>query len=242
MRCRLFTLAIVSLLLLPSVRAAADWIDFEDLFLPPKSYYNGSDGAGGFLSQGAIFNNDYNTKYQSWRGWAYSNTTDVQTPSFLNQYSAFALPNGGGDGSANYGVAFNYAMGDAYVILPEGTRPTSARITNTTYAALTMLLGDPFAKKFGGPTGTDPDWFVLSIYGVDEEFNLTGWTYFVLADYTFEDSRLDYIVAEWTTVDLTPLGNARYLLFDLNSSDVGKFGMNTPAYFALDNLRVEPRR
>ena len=33
---------------------------------------------------------------------------------------------------------------------------------------------------------------------------------------------------------------ARQLTFTLESSDNGPFGMNTPAYFALDNLTVVP--
>ncbi len=241
LRVLLFACVMTCPLVAPS-RVAADFIDFEDLVLPPNSFWNGSGGEGGFLSRGAFFNNDYNQMFQSWRGWSYSNKTDVQTPGLVNQYSAFAWPNGGGDGSPNYAVAFNFAIGDAYVVLPENTRPESVRITNTTYAALSMLYGDAFAKRFGGDTGTDPDYFVVTIYGVDEQFNVTGWVNFFLADYTSDDSSLDYVVYDWTTVGLTPLGNARYLLFDLNSSDVGMFGMNTPAYFALDNLRVEPRR
>ena len=35
------------------------------------------------------------------------------------------------------------------------------------YAALAMLQGDAFSKKFGGPDGTDADWFLLTIEGFD---------------------------------------------------------------------------
>jgi hypothetical protein len=41
-------------------------------------------------------------------------------------------------------------------------------------------------------------------------------------------------------VDLTLLGAATRLTFGLSSSDNGPFGMNTPAYFALDSLTVTP--
>src|SRR5438874_4964536 len=78
--------------------ASADLItiDFGDLVLDPESYYNGADGAGGFVSGGAFFNNKYNAQYGVWSGWAYSNQTDVTTPGFMNQYSAYNLPHGGG--------------------------------------------------------------------------------------------------------------------------------------------------
>ena len=241
MRSMTAALAIAAGMFVVPALAQADTIDFEDLFLKPESFYNGSDGAGGFVSGGAFFNNRYDQRFRTWSGWSYSNKTDIWTPGFGNQYSAFAWPSGGGDGSANYAVAFNFAIGDALVVLPPGARPTSFRVANTAYAFWSMLLGDAFAKRFGGESGNDPDWFRLTIFGIDEELNLTGWVDFLLADYTFEDNSRDYIIFSWTTVDLTPLGNARYLLFDLNSSDVGQFGMNTPAYFAMDNLTWESR-
>src|SRR5262249_30519839 len=100
--------------------------------------------------------------------------------------------------------------------------------------------GDMFSKKFGGPDGTDPDYFLLTIYGLDAAGNPTGSVDFLLADYTFQDPNLNYIISAWTTVDLTPLGNAVLLQFNLISSDIGPFGMNTPSYFALDNLVVTP--
>jgi hypothetical protein len=137
-------------------------------------------------------------------------------------------------------VAFGSQIGTAYILLPDGTTPSSVRVTNTTYAALSMRDGDMFAKKFGGPDGTDPDFFVLTIHGVDANGNATGSVDFFLADYRFQDPSLNYIVSSWTTVDLTPLGNAASLTFELSSSDIGPFGMNTPAYFAIDNLVVMP--
>ena len=48
----------------------------------------------------------------------------------------------------------------------------------------------------------------------------------------------DFILSQWTTMDLSPLGSPTRLAFSLSSSDNGPFGMNTPAYFALDNLAV----
>jgi len=95
-------------------------------------------------------------------------------------------------------------------------------------------------KKFGGATGDDPDWFLLTITGKDSSDAVTGTVDFYLADYRFDDNSLDYIVDEWTWVDLTSLGGATKLEFDLDSSDVGTWGMNTPAYFAMDDLHSVP--
>ena len=65
---------------------------------------------------------------------------------------------------------------------------------------------------------------------------MTGTVDFYLADYRFENNGDDYLIQDWTWVDLTGLGAATQLEFDLDSSDVGQFGMNTPAYFAIDDI------
>jgi hypothetical protein len=231
----------VAVLCVPSLANAQRVVGFEDIPLAPESYYNGSDGGGCIMSGGLHFNNVYDPTFGTWSGWSVSNVTDVVTPGFGNQYAAYHLPNGGGDQSSNFAVAFNFSEGDAMIDLPRGRLPRSLRITNTTYTALSMKHGDAFAKKFGGPSGTDPDFFHLTIRGLDKFGNVSGTVSFYLADYRFENNAQDYIIDEWTAVNLVPLGNAKRLVFELTSSDNHPdFGMNTPAYFAIDNLVTRP--
>jgi hypothetical protein len=65
---------------------------------------------------------------------------------------------------------------------------------------------------------------------------------FYLADYQFTSNCYDYILHEWTWVDLTPLGDiVKTLHFELSSSDIGAWGMNTPSYFAIDNLQYSTK-
>ncbi|QZT38126.1 DUF4465 domain-containing protein [Halosquirtibacter xylanolyticus] len=103
-----------------------------------------------------------------------------------------------------------------------------------------MEEGDSFAKKFGGDQGTDPDWFLLTAEGVDEKGDLISTTSFYLADFRFKDDTKDYIVKDWQWFDLTSLGEVAKVRFKVTSSDVGGYGMNTPAYFCIDNID-EPR-
>jgi len=210
--------------------------DFEDLALSPESFYNGADGAGGFSSGGAFFSNNYNSDWNSWDGFAYSNVTDNQTPGYGNQYSA--ITGQGVDGSSNYAVGYIGLTTPPTVTFPEPTVVSGLYVTNTTYAYFTMLLGDPFAKKFGGEAHNDPDWFLMTITGKDGEGNVLGTVEFYLADYRFQDNSKDYIVNQWKWVDLAVLGQVKALTFALSSSDVGAFGMNTPAYFAVDNVNA----
>jgi hypothetical protein len=221
------------------------------LSLTPESYWNGSDGSGGFQSGPAWFNNNYTDwggGYYSWDGWAYSNMTDTTTPGYTNQYSAIT---GGGFNSNNYGiscVSLDFMSG-TYEPIPtsltftdgaDGYMVAGAYFTNTTYAYLSMKYGDVFAKKFGGPSGNDPDWFLLTIIGKDAWGTETGTVKFYLADYRFADNSQDYIVNTWEYVDLSSLGLVKSLEFSLSSSDAGSFGMNTPAYFAMDDLNCIP--
>lgn len=226
-------------------------IDFSDVNLstpPAQSYagpgggvfYNGSDGAGGFTSRGASFVNYYNSGWGSWSGWAYSTTADSVTGGFTNQYSAY--PGTTAPGAA-YGIAYVSSYDGATTIeLPVGIdTPLSLTLANTTYAYESMLNGDGFAKKFGGATGDDADWFLLTITGRDAFGSSLGNVEVYLADYRFENNDLDYILTGWTDVDLSDLGmGVRTLEFTLSSSDTGDFGMNTPSYFALAGITAVP--
>jgi hypothetical protein len=248
---RLCTALLIVLLAAP---VAAATIDFEDLGanLPISGnyYYDGCNAAGpptAFSSQGATFNNETATFGSScfWQGWAYSQTTDVTTPGFANQYSAIA--GSGAGSSATYGVAFT---GGEVGAQGPVSRITFAQevdlaglgvaLTNTTYATLSMRDGDGFAKKFGGASGTDPDYFLLTITGRDASNAITGSVEFALADYRFADDALDYIVTQWTFVDLSGLGSVAALEFSLDSSDQSFGFLNTPSYFALDDLLSVP--
>ncbi|MFA9480126.1 DUF4465 domain-containing protein [Phycisphaerales bacterium AB-hyl4] len=204
-------------------------IDYSDLTLSADSYYNGSDQAGGFTSQGVHFSNDYNAAWQSWSGFAYSNVDDTETESIGSQYAAFT-------GSAQSGDIYAVGYGSSAVVsLPIATTVSGAYFTNTTYAAMSMIEGDAFAKQF---TAEDEDWFRLTVYGLDAGGNNVGSVDLYLADFRASDPEDHYILETWEWADLTSLGEVSALTFSFASSDVGDFGMNTPAYFAMDGLTL----
>lgn len=216
----------------------------------PEYFYDGhsahADGEETDFSSGlATFNNDFSDFGGGccWSGWAYSQTTDTTTPGFANQYSAIA--GSGVHGSDSYGVSYTTGapsgQGDvSRIAFGADVSVLGAWFTNTTYAALAMRDGDAFSKQFGGASGSDPDFFRLSVTGLDALGQATGSVVIDLADYTFANDDLDYIVMDWLWVDLSSLGDVRALAFELTSSDVGDFGLNTPAYFAMDGLVFTP--
>jgi hypothetical protein len=235
-------------------------IDFEDLTLPgANTFVNGSAAVvspataanSTFTSHGATFNNHYDTSFGGfWFGWSYSNVVNNVTPGPANQYAAYLL--NGGNGSPTYAVASVDTFGGVVptIDLPAGRRPVSMQLTNTTYAARIVLFGeDPnhFARQFDV---AHQDIFTLTIRGLDALGALTGTVVVNLADYRVPGSVAQpNVITGWTTVDLTPLGNATKLTFAMDSTDhfidnstnpPTDYGMNTPAYFALDNLTLVP--
>jgi hypothetical protein len=218
-----------------------DLATLDDLTLPAESHFTAdATGLQSFASGEATFLHYYDNSYgmDYWEGFTYTDETDTTTADYTNQYSA--IPGGGQGGSANYAVGYTAGFTAAAEIwFPDsvtGVTLGGVYVTNTTYAYLSMRDGDAYAKQFGGPDGTDPDWFRLTITGLDADGSTLSDVVFYLADFRSDDPAEDYLVDEWTFVDLSTLGPVHGLRFALDSSDVGEYGMNTPAYFALDTL------
>lgn len=197
------------------------------------SYEDGANLSGSFSSGPLTLPNAYDSGF--WSGWSYSTITDNTTPGFTNQFSAF--PGSGSGGSSTYVVGYGY--GGPTIPIPAGYMISSVDVANTTYAALSMRDGDMFAKKFGGAGGDDPDFFRLTFTGYAGG-GAIGSVTVDLADFTFADNSLDYILDGWLQVDLSPLAAAEELELSFASSDIGTFGINTPLYVAMDNVVLAP--
>jgi hypothetical protein len=243
MKKQLQHLAIVASLALVSSNASAQTTaDLENVTLASNSYWNGAttnptvSTNGNFSSGNVIFPNTYNGAYGGYweSGWSYSNMKDSTTAGYTNEYSARTAV--GYANSANYVVA----MGGAklkFNLTAQGKQMAGCYVTNGTFAALSMKNGDSFAKKFGGSTGSDPDWFKLKIQKyLGGVLSPNDSVVFYLADFRFANNTQDYIVNTWQYVNLTSLGNVDSLVFNLTSSDNGTYGMNTPNFFCLDNF------
>ncbi|MCT4583164.1 MAG: DUF4465 domain-containing protein [Flavobacteriales bacterium] len=222
-------------------------VDFESVSLAPESAWDGSDLSGTpnsdttaydstfVFTGGLTMNNQWNSQYGYLSdGWVFSNKTDDTTQQLAGAYHSYA--GGGANNSSNYAVS--YIGGGQIIQLENNTEATftSIDVTNNNYAALSMLNGDNLAKKFGGTTGDDEDWFLLDIIGYTANGNVVDTIKFYLADYRFSDNSQDYIIKDWTSVDLSSLGAINKIRFELSSTDNGQFGMNTPAYLAIDNV------
>jgi MYXO-CTERM domain-containing protein len=229
--------ALAAAFIIAPVAHAGQVVTFEDFGLPAHSFDNNAGVGGQFVIDGVSFNNAYDATFGVWSGWAISSMTDTTTPGFTNQYSA--IPGSGAGGSQTYAVAFTFGPtadpfnpSGSYINLAPGTTPVSVQVTNTTYDYLSMLNGDQFAKKFG-----PGDYFLLDVRGytgLAGTGTQVGEVDFYLANFLGSNSS---IINTWQTLDLSPLAGAESLQFGLSSSDNNStFGMNTPAFFAIDNL------
>ena len=217
-------------------------IGFESISLSSESFYNGSDGLGDITIGSAVFENTYDSQFSYWNGFSISNVTDNTTSGYGNQYSSFA---GGGLNSANYAVY--YPSGK--ITFPYGAHLESVKITNTTYTGISMRDGDAFSKQFGSVNGADgnpdgtngEDFLILYIYPLNLQSDTLDTIEVVLADYRFSDNSQDFIVDEWMNVDLSTVTEEVHALdFGFASSDMGQWGINTPTYFAMDDLQFTP--
>lgn len=202
-------------------------IDFEDVTLNPDSILKTSS----FNSNKLGFQNNYADYgfYTSWSGFACSAKKDMQTAGYLNDLSVYATIAASGN---KFGVFYfsswdptaycSFSNNEEYLI-------KDLKLTNSTFAYLSMKNGQGPAKKF-----TSGDWFKVTIHGYNKWGIQKDSVEFYLADFRNGKS---YICDSWTTVHVAKLGRVNKLTFTFSSSDNDPtYGMNTPAYVCIDDI------
>lgn len=209
--------------------AATGVTNFTDLTLAADSYWNGSDGSGFFASGSASFNNNYNSTYDSWGGFAYSNVTDNTTEGWGNQYSSIT---GGGYAGPVYGVAFydQYTPTVPVITLNTPTICDGIWLTNDTYTYYSILKGDFFASPI-----SEGGYYKVVITGYDATGANLGQRSAFLADYTSSNPANRYIVDDWIYLDLSGLGEVKTLEFGFEATDG-----NWPTYAIVGQVVPEP--
>lgn len=217
---------------------------FENLYLDSEGFWAGpdtkgtlvagmygSDLNGSFVSGSYQFSNSYNTSYGSWSGFAYSNRTATDFNTITpDQYNS--VVGHGYDNSGNFAVAFN--SGEIKVLNSPltGDSIRGLYITNSAYAANTILYAEDndYAHKFG-----KGDWMKITFTGHRADGTEATVDYY-LADYRAAKEADYYCLDTWQWVDLRSLGKVTSITYSLSGSDSGQYGLNTPAYFCLDNF------
>lgn len=108
--------------------------------------------------------------------------------------------------------------------------PISVFVNNTTYSYYAMKNGTAYSNPF--LTG---DYCKLLAYGIKADGILSGPAEMYLAEFKSDD---DSPISDWTYFNLEALGVVKSIFFRMESSDTGSWGMNNPAYFAIDRMSI----
>ncbi len=220
----------------------ADWSslidakEYDGALLYPKDeggtwIYNWNDADNTFLASELA---DSRGDRQFWGGGhAVSNyvETDIAQCDYTRQLSVCFAANGGHNGSKNFcihnGANDNVAKQPSFRFMDGKERVVDHMwVVNTSYALNSMKNGD----WSGGPFA-EGDWLKIVATGLNAAGTQTGTCEFYLAKDTD-------IVADWTRWDLSSLGKVARIAFTMEGSRTGEWGLNTPAYFAYDDVAV----
>jgi hypothetical protein len=212
-------------------------VTFDTFTLSPNSFYQDNLGTD-FSFGGANFRYDWQGYWSN--GTAYTNIYDTINGTYTNLYGAIT-------GSAFSGNNYATTQSGAVISFSNNTTAVSGfYVTNTTYAWKAIKSGNTFSRQFGDTTGTGSgntiaqgeykDWFKLSILGFRNGIQLNDSVNFYLADYRADGTVNDYVIKNWQYINCIALGQVDSVKFEMTSSDLGTFGINTPLFFSMDNF------
>ena len=227
---KIFTLLTVCLGSLSAI--AQDVVTFEGDYFSSKidnPQYMGpqlyGDGSYNWTDAKTTLSSELTDLYMDGCFWgggvAISNYIDanIENSSYNNQ---LAVPVS--NGSENFAVVY----GDySYVYFNDGESRVikSMDVCPTSYVLNSETIGDGTSNTLqNDPNG----WFKVTVVADDDDDNYVEF-------YLCKDG---VVQKDWKTVDLSALGEVTMLTFYFSGSDMGSWGLNTPAYFAMDNIKV----
>ncbi len=140
---------------------------------------------------------------------------------------------GGHNGSKNFCVHNGYSMFPGSelpsIMFNDGTSRVIDHmwVTSTTYGMNAYKNGCYPASPI-----KQGEWVKIVATGFNDAMEETGKAEFFLANGP------DQLVDQWTKWDLSSLGKVFMVNFTIESTDVGEYGLNQPAYFAYDDVAV----
>jgi hypothetical protein len=212
--------------------------------LTPNSFYQNTttdDWQTSGSTPFATFRYHWDSGSGYWRsGSAFTNVKDSVNGTYTNIYGSIT-------NAAFNGSTYVTVKDSAIIKMNSNALSLSGFfVTNTTFAYKTIKNGNGFSRKFGDTTGTHsglpqgtyPDWFKLIVRPYRGGVLLTDSVEHYLADYRPAGTANDYIQKNWQYVFCANLPISDSIVITMRSSDTGTYGINTPAYFCMDNFTV----
>ncbi len=209
-----------------------DIVDFEEFNLEPNTYWYSTEETGTFRSSYLTFYSHYDEDWGSpyWEGFAYTNGTDVNTYGYSN---LSAIAGSGNDNSENYATCYMGFYGMA------GLKIDTEHSVDFTNRGAYFCLPTYVSKYVDDENVSFAEnhfYYSVKITAFAGETEVAN-REIVMADFR-EDA--NYKMDEWTFVDLSWIANADSLYFEAVGNDTaGGFGVNTPAYFCMDDFGIQ---
>ncbi|NDV65300.1 DUF4465 domain-containing protein [Bacteroides sp. 224] len=194
---------------------------------------------------------DFGGGWTSWDGFTVSNSNDnsEQADFVTNQFASMAK--GGVKGESTPYLVVYAAEGmradkgefkekdyTTWVQINDNEnsyKAVGAYVSNHSWPYYCITKGNGVARKF-----KQGDYLKLKAYGVDAENNISEQPVeFYLADYRSVNESEWTVNDKWEWMDLSSLGEVKYIFFKLETTDKSGNWSNTSLYFCLDNLTVE---
>lgn len=204
-----------------------------------------ADGTVNFWNGGAVlsswnYRSDIDGKSENW-WYSFSNQCSV-----YNTLSTDGANKGAGaDRSNSFLVINGYKAFDSCAELTFSGR-NEFEVSNILFCPTSYLYGSITNPN---PFGSTPDkslvdaggWFKMLAYGFDANDAPTNGgkpVEIYICDYRPDTYNKVAIPTTWTNWNISALGRVNKIRFDFEGSDSGAYGLNTPAYMALDNLTI----
>lgn len=199
------------------------------------------------LSNWAIRRNQSSTQAKDW-WYSYENQCSV----YNRHVDINTTQNGAGaDGSDIFAIVYGYQDSHnlSYMKLPELTFSDpvtlkSMEYCNSSYVYGVLRSGNQFGDSIivnVPPIKRDKGWFKVTMSCYNNAGTLITEREKYLADYRENHTEVNP-VAEWTLWDFAKDGgaiaNVKTIKFNFSGSDNSEWGLNTPAYICLDNIKV----
>ncbi len=113
-------------------------------------------------------------------------------------------------------------------------------ICNTSYVYGVITKGNAFSS----PLSTTKGWFKAYAYGYDASGKMTNGgrpVEYTICNYS-QNGPVQAIEDDWEDWDLSALGAVNRVVFNFEGSDASEWGLNTPAYLAIDNIKIYTKR
>ena len=165
-------------------------------------------------------------------GIAISNYVDADLTHGDNNHQ-LAVPTS--NGSQNFAVVYCNSNSTISAYNPQTTLSIvdsklhvieSMKIAPTLYQLAVAKGGNGYAKALTG----DDDYLTLTIHGMQGDEAKTS--------LTIDMARAGQYLEDWTTIDLTSLGEVDGLMFTMDTNDQSYGYSNQPTYFAFDDLKI----